>query len=78
VCSRGAYVGFVTYIDRKDRPKVVVYWLMQAVGGEFVPNDEVSELRWVEVETAKGLVTYDRDRDVIAMFEAMDEVQPLR
>jgi len=78
VCSRGAYVGFVTYIDRKDRPKVVVYWLMQAIGGEFLPNDEVSELRWVDVETAKGLVTYDRDRDVLAMFAEMDEVRPLR
>ena len=51
---------------------------MQAIGGEFLPNDEVSELRWVDVETAKGLVTYDRDRDVLAMFAEMDEVRPLR
>lgn len=77
VCSRGTYLGFVTYIDRKDRPKVVAYWLMQAVGGEFTPNDEVSELRWVDVPTARDLVTYDRDRAVLALFAGMDEVQPL-
>lgn len=74
-CHRGSYVGFITYIDRKDRPKVVAYWLMQVASGEFVANEEVAELRWVNVDEATALVTYDRDRDVIQMFSLMDEVK---
>ncbi len=76
-CELGPYLGFVNYVDRKDRPKVVVYWLMKAISGAFVANEEVSELRWVDVDTARSLVTYDRDRSVIEMFSLMEEVQPL-
>ena len=49
------------------RPKIVRYWLMDVDHeGPFVPNDETDELRWVSLEEAQGLVTYDRDRDVLA------------
>ena len=74
-CERGAYVGFITYIDRKDRPKVVAYWLMQITGGQFTPNEEVSEVRFCDLETAAQLVTYDRDREVLKMLSLMDEVR---
>ena len=50
---------------------------MQVVSGTFTPNDEVNELRWVTVDEAAALVTYDRDRDVIEMFKMMDEVKDL-
>jgi hypothetical protein len=33
---------------------------------DFVPNDETDELRWVTPDEARGLLTYDRDRDVLA------------
>ena len=77
-CALGTYVGFVNYVDRKDRPKVVIYWLMEVTGGEFTINDEVSELRWVPVDEARQLVTYDRDRSVLNLFSRLEEVQPLR
>jgi 8-oxo-(d)GTP phosphatase len=35
----------------------------------FVPNDEVDELRWLEPGQASALLTYDRDRDVLAAAE---------
>lgn len=76
-CKLGTYVGFVNYVDRKDRPKVVIYWLMEMTGGAFAANDEVSELRWVSVDEARQLVTYDRDRSVLQLFSRLDEVQPL-
>ena len=76
-CKLGTYVGFVNYVDRKDRPKVVIYWLMEMTGGAFTANDEVSELRWVSVDEARQLVTYDRDRSVLQLFSRLDEVQPL-
>jgi 8-oxo-dGTP diphosphatase len=49
------------------RPKVVRYWLMDVEHeGQFVPNDETDQLRWVTPEEAMELLTYDRDRDVLS------------
>lgn len=48
------------------RPKIVRYWLMDVQHeGPFVPNDETDQLRWVAPDEALGLLTYDRDRDVL-------------
>ena len=30
------------------------------------PNDETDELRWVSLDEALRLLTYDRDRDLLA------------
>jgi 8-oxo-(d)GTP phosphatase len=46
-------------------PKRVDYWLMRCVGGEFVPNDEVDELRWLPAEAAAALCTHEHDRQVV-------------
>jgi 8-oxo-dGTP pyrophosphatase MutT (NUDIX family) len=56
-----------TTYEVNGRPKIVRYWLMD-VGheGSFMPNDETDELRWVTPDEALRLLTYDRDRDVIA------------
>ena len=35
------------YVDGKGRAKVVRYWEMTITEGEFVPNDEVDEIRWL-------------------------------
>jgi 8-oxo-dGTP diphosphatase len=49
------------------RPKVVRYWLMEAdTETPFVPNDETDDLRWVTREEAMSLLSYDRDREVLA------------
>jgi 8-oxo-dGTP diphosphatase len=51
----------------RGRPKVVRYWLMEVESDEgFVANDEVDEVRWVKPAEARALLTYDRDRDVLA------------
>jgi 8-oxo-dGTP diphosphatase len=59
-----------SYTDSKNRPKLVRYWLMEPLGGDFAPNDEVDELRWVSPDEARSLLTYDRDRDVLAAVGA--------
>ncbi|WP_448628728.1 NUDIX hydrolase [Geodermatophilus sp. URMC 64] len=46
--------------------KQVDYWLMQAVGGEFEPNSEVDELRWLPPGEADQLLTHEHDRAVVA------------
>ena len=54
----------------RDRPKIVRYWLMEVDdAGPFVPNDETDELRWVPLDEARELLTYHRDRDLLAEAE---------
>ncbi len=57
------------YVDRKGRPKRVRWYRMEAVSEEdFVPNDEVDEVRWVPVDEAEGLLSYERERAVLAQI----------
>ena len=51
----------VGYTDRKGRPKAVRYWLMEREGGDFAPNDEVDELRWLSPAQAADALTYPHD-----------------
>ena len=56
-----------TNYEVNGRPKLVRYWLMEVdQEGPFVPNDETDELRWIALEEALRLLTYDRDRGVLA------------
>jgi 8-oxo-dGTP diphosphatase len=65
-CELGRELGETRYRDNKDRPKVVRYWAMDVKdGGEFEPNDEVDELRWVPIDEAKAMLSYDFDRDLV-------------
>jgi 8-oxo-dGTP pyrophosphatase MutT (NUDIX family) len=77
ICRLLRFVGHTDYIDRKGRPKVVAYWVMSAVAGTFVPNEEVDELRWVDVATAAGLLSYERDRELLTVVAADDQLEPL-
>jgi 8-oxo-dGTP pyrophosphatase MutT (NUDIX family) len=61
----GRELGYVEYTDPKGRPKTVHYWVMSVNGGEFTPNREVSELRWLPLEEAPALLSYDRDREIL-------------
>ena len=60
-CRLGAEAGMTEYVDSKGRPKRVRWWLMEPVQGDFTPNDEVDEVRWVEPATAAELLSYGRD-----------------
>ena len=64
-CTLGRELATTEYRDNKGRPKVVRYWLMSVDGGEFAPNDEVDEVRWLAVAEAVEKLTYDRDREVL-------------
>lgn len=64
----GKLLGKVTY-PVLDRTKVVYYWTGEVIGGEFVPNDEVDEIRWVSIAEASELLSYEVDRNVLAKAE---------
>ena len=54
-------IGNMSYIDAKGRPKVVRYWLMHPVDGDFAPHDEVDDIRWETAEHAAGILSWSRD-----------------
>jgi 8-oxo-dGTP diphosphatase len=65
-CKLGAELSPVRYRDKKGRSKIVRYWEMRPVKGEFAANDEVDELRWVSPEKAGELLDYEHDRVLVA------------
>jgi 8-oxo-dGTP pyrophosphatase MutT (NUDIX family) len=64
-CRLGRELGDATYKDNKDRDKLVRYFEMHPEEGEFAPNDEVDELRWVPVGDASALLSYEFDRELV-------------
>jgi len=52
--------------------KVVHYWAGRVVGGDDVsayrPNDEIDEVAWVPLSKADRVLTYRRDRELLAEF----------
>src|SRR4029078_10862732 len=52
--------------------KRVDYWVMQALGGSFEPDDEVDELRWLPLRDAAALCSHDHDRAVPAALARTD------
>jgi 8-oxo-dGTP diphosphatase len=51
------------YRDRKGRPKVVRYWRMDVVDGEFSPNAEVDEMVWLAADAALARLSFEHDHD---------------
>ncbi|MEI8050401.1 MAG: NUDIX hydrolase [Actinomycetes bacterium] len=73
VCRLDRFVGVTEYTHRKGRPKIVAYWLMTIVDGEFTVNPEADEIRWVSLSKARALVTYDRDRELLDLVAVATE-----
>ena len=64
-CELLEEVGATSYRDGRGRPKVVRYWRMRAVAGEFTPHDEVDEIRWETPEGAARLLSWERDLSLL-------------
>ena len=64
-CELGAELSPTSYHDRKGRSKLVRYWLMYPLAGEFQPNDEVDELRWLTPSEAVAQLTYPHDAALV-------------
>jgi 8-oxo-dGTP pyrophosphatase MutT (NUDIX family) len=65
-CMLGDELPATSYVDGKGRPKRVRWWLMEPVGGEAAPASEVDEVRWTDTGEAARLLTYARDRVLLA------------
>jgi 8-oxo-dGTP pyrophosphatase MutT (NUDIX family) len=68
-CRLGGELPSVHYRDAKGREKAVRYWLMEPVHGpaRFTPNDEVDEMRWVDVAAAAALLSYPHDVELVRL-----------
>jgi 8-oxo-dGTP diphosphatase len=73
-CALGRELPSCDYVDRKGRPKHVRYWEMRRLAGVFAPNHEVDEARWLSLSDARTILTYPRDRDVLAAFAAWTDL----
>jgi 8-oxo-dGTP pyrophosphatase MutT (NUDIX family) len=64
-CRLGRELPSTAYTDQKGRSKIVRYWLMEPEEGEFEPNPEVDELRWLIPSAAAELLSYPHDRELV-------------
>ena len=75
-CSVGPELPSTRYLDHEGRTKMVRYWLMTPTTGDFEgnfePNAEVDELRWLPPAEARELLTYEHDRGVLAAALGFD------
>ncbi|MDE5582109.1 MAG: NUDIX domain-containing protein [Ruminococcus sp.] len=56
----------VTYSPKKDTMKVVVYFLARAKNVDFIPQEnEISEIRWVDISYASNILSYENDRTIV-------------
>jgi 8-oxo-dGTP pyrophosphatase MutT (NUDIX family) len=64
-CRLGHELPPTAYRDNKGRSKVVRYWMMEPLEGEFVPSHEVDEVRWMPADRAADMLTYPHDRELL-------------
>ncbi len=73
-CELGDELSPAGYRDRKGRSKLVRYWVMRRVGGEFEPNEEVDELEWLPLTEAVRRLDYEHDRRLIGELPGAGEL----
>lgn len=56
----------VSYSPRKDTLKIVVYFIAKAKHYDYIPQEEeIAEIRWVEIGRACSILTYENDRSIV-------------
>ncbi|CAM3114602.1 bifunctional NUDIX hydrolase/histidine phosphatase family protein [Prescottella defluvii] len=65
----GRHLSRVTYpIPGHRKLKRVEYWAAEAATGQFTPNDEVDELRWLAPDRVPDQLSYPMDRTILRRF----------
>jgi 8-oxo-dGTP pyrophosphatase MutT (NUDIX family) len=73
-CALGAELPSTFYTDARGRPKRVRYWRLDVVGGNLAFDHEVDTARWMPVDEAEELLTYERDLAVLRALGDMTHV----
>jgi 8-oxo-dGTP pyrophosphatase MutT (NUDIX family)/phosphohistidine phosphatase SixA len=61
----------------EGRLKDSCYWIGHLLAGEFVANDEVDEIAWLNFEDAKKRLTYEHDLEVLTAASTAKRTSPL-
>jgi 8-oxo-dGTP diphosphatase len=69
-CRLTRDLGTNSYRDSRGRPKTVRYWEMRPIGGILRAAGEIDDARWGALDSAAEMLTYPRDRTILARFEA--------
>ena len=64
-CRLGAALPATSYRDASGRAKVVRWWALEPDEGELAAATEADEARWVPLDEAAALLTYERDRELV-------------
>lgn len=67
----GRELGSVEYKEPAGL-KRVKYWAAKALTDEFLPNEEVDEIKWLNPEDALSVATHESDRSIIENFLTQD------
>jgi 8-oxo-dGTP diphosphatase len=65
-CELEEELPITRYADAAGRPKQVRWWRVRVAAGELAFLHEVDQARWVSAAEARGLLTYERDLEVLA------------
>lgn len=64
-CAPIAHHGSVQYPLKSGTDKIVDYWTMEPISGEFQPNDEIQRVRWLSPAEAVDVLSYKPDRKLV-------------
>ena len=67
-CRLERELATTRYRDARGRSKTVRYWLMAPVSGDVAADNEVDDARFVPLEEARALLTYQRDVEVLDLL----------
>ncbi len=57
----------VTYYPKRESKKEVVYFIGKALNVDCVPQlEEISEVKWVQLESSYAILTYENDRQLLS------------
>ena len=79
----GAPLGYIEYTLPNGRPKEVHYWMAELSDTDFethpfVSNEEVDRVEWVSTKKARKMLSYARDRELMALVDARSKNGPAR
>ena len=69
----------VSYYPKRDTQKTVVYFIGKAKNYDYIPQEEeISEIRWVDIGYASNILTYENDKNIVNKAKtAIKELQGL-
>ena len=57
----------VSYSPKRGNQKIVVYFLAKAKNSDFIPQEEeIADIKWVEIGRAQSVLSYENDRCIVA------------